>query len=721
MNDALIAQIQSFTLEARSALETEAGRQLEGIYGWLPDGRFGDAARYPVINEIPEAAETRRRLDAYAEEEQTVGISPKETRIKLVRETAFTWLNRIVALRMMEERRIIKSTVGKLDKSNSFIFWLTADGNEEKYKLHQKGALPQNTMGEGPSDVAYRKFLLWQCTQLARDVSVLFDPENLSSRLFPRPPVLKKIVESMNGEGLAEAWRIGNEETVGWVYQAFNAEELEAAFTAARLSKKKFEAKDIPSVTQLFTIRWVVQFLVENTLGRLWLEMHPDSKLRNELTYLVPFDDSARSLKSVKDITFLDPSCGSMHFGLVAFDLFVEMYREELDNAGHEGWPDKASIASVDDIPTSIIANNIFGIDIDLRAVQLSALTLFLKARTLNKGCAFSDRNLACANVEAVTGGRLEEFISQSQLSHPIYERVLRAMAASLKDSDQLGSLLRLEKTLEYLISEERKKVDTKKQLDLSFPGVSQEQFTTREGVQEFFDILYEQLVRHLDNFVKESRGRKLDPGHFASETAKGLRFLGIVSSQYDVVATNPPYLSGRKMNKRLADLLKDQYPEGKSDLYAAFILRCQELARQHGFVGMLTMHSFMFISSYENMRDVLREHVCVETLAHFGGGLFAVGNPGTLQTAAHVLRKEADPQKRQEHQGTYFRLVREKDSEAKRMAFEEGLAALKAGRPHPLVFTCLQEDFDAIPGKPWVYWLNPKIRNLFSKIQENS
>ena len=720
MNDALIAQIQSFTLKARTALETEAGRQLEGIYGWLPDGRFGDAARYPVINEIPEATETRLRLEAYAEEEQTAGISPKEARIKLVRETAFTWLNRLVALRMMEERRIIKLTVAKLDKSNSFIFWLTADGNEEMYSLHQKGAppqkraLPQNTMGEGPSDMAYRKFLLWQCAQLARDVSVLFDPENLSSRLFPRPPVLKKIVESMNGEDLAEAWRIGNEETVGWVYQAFNAEELQAAFTAARLSKKKFEAKDIPSVTQLFTLRWVVRFLVENTLGRLWVEMHPDSKLRNELTYLVPFDGSARSLKSVKDITFLDPSCGSMHFGLVAFDLFVEMYREELDKAGQEGWPDKASVASVDDIPASIIAHNIYGIDIDLRAVQLSALTLFLKARTFNKDCAFSDRNLACANVEAVTGGRLEEFISQAQFSHPIYERVLRAMAASMKDSNQLGSLLRLEKTLEYLIAVERKKVDTKKQLDLFFPGVSQDQFTTREGVQEFFDILYEQLIRHLDTFVMESRGRKLDPGHFASETAKGLRFLGIVSTQYDVVATNPPYLSGRKMNKRLAELLKDQYPKGKADLYAAFILRCQELTGPQGFVGMLTMHSFMFISSYEPLRDTLREHVCVETLAHFGGGLFAVGNPGTLQTAAHVLRKEAASRKRQEHQGTYFRLVREKDSETKRMVFEDGLAALKGGRPHPLVFMCRQEDFDAIPGKSWVYWMPKKIRKLF-------
>ncbi len=716
MDDKLIAQIQSFTLKARAALEKEAGQQLEGVYGWLPDGLFKDPSRYPALNQIEEATETRRRLENYAEEEKTAGIAPKDARIKLVRETAFTWLNRLVALRMMEERQIIKSTVGKLDKSNSFIFWLTADGNEEMYALHQKGALPQNEFGEGPSDMAYRKFILWQCSQLAKDVSVLFDPENLSSRLFPRPSVLKTIVESMNREELVDAWQTGNEETVGWVYQAFNAEELQAAFTAARVSKKKFEAKDIPSVTQLFTLHWVVKFLVENTLGRLWVEMHPDSKLRDKLDYLVPFTGSDRTLKPVKSITFLDPSCGSMHFGLVAFDLFVDMYREELEKAGQPGWPEKPNVASIEEIPASIIANNIYGIDLDLRAVQLSALTLILKARTINKECTFSDSNLACANVEAITGGRLEKFISTSNFSHPIYERILRAMATTLKDSDQLGSLLRLENTLENLIAEERKKVDSKKQIQFSFPGVTQEQFATPEGVQEFFDILHEQILRHLDNFVRESRGRELDPGHFAAETEKGLRFLGIVSSKYDVVATNPPYLSGRKMNKRLAELLKDQYPEGKSDLYGAFILRCQELTCQNGFIGMLTMHSFMFITTYENMRDTLRENACVETLAHFAGGLFSVGNPGTLQTAAHVLRKQLDSKKRRANQGTYFRLVRERDSEAKRLAFENALAVLKAGRPHPLVFTCREKCFDRIPGKPWVYWMPEKIHLLFQK-----
>ena len=240
--------------------------------------------------------------------------------------------------------------------------------------------------------------------------------------------------------------------------------------------------------------------------------------------------------------------------------------------------------------------------------MQLSALTLFLKARSLNKDCVFSDNNLACANVEAVTGGRLEEFVAQSQFSHPIYERVLRAMASRMKASDQLGSLLRLEKTLEHLIGEERKKVDKEKQLQFSFPGLPQDQFKTKEGTEEFFGILFEQLLRHLDGFVQKSRANGVDPGHFTAEAAKGLRYLRLVSRQYDVVATNPPYLSRRNMSPVIAKHLDENYTNTKGDLYAAFIARCLEFAASVGKVAMVTQQSFMFIKTYERMREDLRE-----------------------------------------------------------------------------------------------------------------
>lgn len=707
MTPELISAIQTFTLNSRKLLERETEEQLQGLYGWLPDGSFGVGTALG----LPEAAETRARLERYVAEEKEAGLDAAAARAKLKRETAFTWLNRAVAFRLMEERNIIRSTFGKLHKANAFIYYITDVLGEANIPA----AMPINAMAEGPVDTAYRKFLLWQCGQLADAVSVLFDPATLASRLCPRPAVLKELAETMNAADLADAWKAGNEETIGWVYQGFNAEELQAAFAAAKESKKKFEPQDIPAVTQLFTIKWVVRFLVENTLGRLWMEMHPDSRMASSLEYLAPVaHPQQRPLRQVKEITFLDPCCGSMHFGLLAFDLYAEMYREELENAGKPGWPATASAANEEEIPELILAHNLHGIDIDTRAIQLSALTLILRARTLNPKTAANAVNLASANVEQITSGRLEEFVAQAKFSHPIYERILRRLATRLKDSDHLGSLLRIERDIQQLVDEERRQSAN---LMGQLPGLHPEQFDTKEGVDQFFEILTDQILRHLDHFVQASQKEGKDAGLFAAEAEKGLQFLRLAEQRYDVVVTNPPYLSGRKMNKRLSTLMEQEYKEGKGDLYAAFIIRCHELLAPEGLMGMLTMHSFMFISSYEDLRTRLRKEVAIETLAHYGGGLFAVGNPGTLQTAAFVLRREPEAAKREGQVGTYFRLVKERNADSKRLAFESTLDALRQGREHPQLFHYLQSDFDAIPDKPWVYWMTMGLRCLFQNL----
>lgn len=726
MHDALIAKIQTFTLAARAILERETGEQLEGIYGWLPDGRFAEATRYPALRD-PQAAPaaTRGRLEAWAAEEATAGLSAKEARAKLIAEATFTWLNRMVGFKMLESRGLIREIISRLTDSNGFKRWVTQPDNAAAYALYERGDLPLDPLGEGPRQQAYRQFLLSQCATLAADVSLLFDPNGLASCLCPRPRALQELVTLLNqtrnpakedDPDFAHIWLPGNEEAVGWMYQAFNVNDK--TVVQAKFEKgKKVEAAEIPPVTQLFTPRWVVKLLVENTLGRIWLDMHPDSRLKVQLDYLaLPEQPQARPLQAVKDITFLDPCCGSMHFGLVAFDLFAEMYREELERAGEPGWPASASVASADDIPASIVAHNLHGIDIDLRAVQLSALALLLRARTLNPKAAFTDKNLACANVEKLAGGKLEQFIRASHFSHPIYERVLLKMAERLRDSENLGSLLRLEQDLRRLVESERAAAEASKQFELALPGITQETFDTEQGIEEFFAILTEQVIRHLDSFVRQARTSGQDEGHFVGEAAKGVRYLRLVTREYDVVATNPPYLSGRKMNKRMAELMKSEFPEGSGDLYAAFIVRCQELLRDSGLMGMLTMHSFMFISSYEDLRTLLRDHVAIETLAHFGGALFAVGNPGTLQTAAFILRKEPNADARDNHRGTYFRLVKEPDADAKRLAYETAVAAHRADQPHSQCFTYLQKDFDAIPGKPWVYWMPERVRELFSR-----
>jgi type I restriction-modification system DNA methylase subunit len=717
MTDELIGQIQTFTLAARASLEAEAGQQLEGIYGWLPDGTFGPTTSYPAITKISEAGETRQRLEQFAEDEKVAGLDAKSARRKLVRETAFTWLNRFAAFRLMEERRLLKQTIVRLAQSNGFIFWLTDEKTpqgQQSYALYQQGALPVNAMGEGPNDVAYRRFLLWQCGELAREVSVLFDPDTLASRLCPRPLLLKQLVADMNAEALLDAWKAGNEETIGWIYEGFIEQENKDVFEKFGKGKKVI-AEEIGAATQRFTPRWIVKFLVENSLGRLWLEMHPDSRLADKLAYLVPMEKPvARPLKPVSEISFLDPCAGSMHFGFVAFDLFVEMYREELEHAGQSGWPAKASVANADEIATSIAGNNLFGIDIDARAVQIAGLALLIKTRTLQPKARVSDLNLACANVEQISGGKLDAFITQAKFTHPIYERILRSLSARMKNSDQIGSLLRLEKFLEQLIAEERRKVEGGKQFELSFRGLDADQFKTQAGIEEFFGILSEQVLQHLDEFVRSSRAAGRDPGHFVSEAAKGLRYLRLVARHHDVVATNPPYMSRRNMSAVMAQHLDEEYSEAKGDLYAAFIARCIELAGTLGKVAMVTQQSFMFISSYEGLRKKLRSAVAIETMAHLGPRAFPNITGEKVNTIAFVFRREQDALRREEQLGVYFRLVKEPSADSKRCGFESTLAALRTDTPHLFLFRAYQKDFNAIPSKPWVYWMPAGIRQLF-------
>jgi hypothetical protein len=721
MDQTIRNTLRETILKIRSLLENATREELQGRYGIYTANTTGRGTLGLVVEDDarmdhlePDERETRRVLLDHLDVLQTDGLAANSALDAFVREAAFTWLNRFVAFKMLEARGLVREAVSRLDNSNGFKMWLAEPGNETHLSDYEKGDLPRNSRGEGPRQTAYRAFLLARCQNLSEEVRVLFDPDALVSRFLPQPKVLKELANLLNAPALAPVWQPGNEETIGWVYQGFNSEELEQAFREVRVSKKKFESRDIPAVTQLFTPRWIVRFLVENTLGRLWLELHPDSQLASSLDYLVPFktaDCPPPTPRSAKEITFLDPACGTMHFGLVAFDLFVAMYREEMQNAGKPGWPPKPPVASEEEISDAIIAHNLHGIDIDPRAVQLSALTLYLKAKTLNPKARISESRLACANVHMLDGDNLKDFVEQMKLG-PIYRRILTALQARLKDSEQLGSLLRLEGEIRELVAEERERYEREGK-QLLIPGFAEQQFETEAGQREFWEILEVQIGQALDAFARE-HFNGAEQTFFAGETSKGLRLLELMAQRYDVVVTNPPYMSARKMNPRLKSLVAASYPAGKGDLYAAFIQRCVDLAGPTGHVGMLTMHSFMFISSYEKLRSIIREQAFIETMAHAGPALFDVGNPGTLQTSAYVFRRENDPEARQKAEGTYFRLVKDPDSEAKQRRFEQAAANLRDGKNDTIVYRYRQGDFDAIPGSPWVYWITPGLRKVF-------
>ena len=659
--------IHDFALRGRELLTREARDLLEGVYGLHADGSLEKPESLPTLKD-PETREIYGQLIRYLDDEVNAGLERKEAVEKLVKEIAFTHLNRLVAFKMMEERKLIRETVRRGHQSNGFKFYL-ADHPED-----------ENLFNQGKINVAYQRFLLWQSGQIANEIAMLFDPDTLPSRLFPRASILAEFLSMLNAEILSPAWQV--EETVGWVYQFFNEKEKADVFNRLFNEKKKARREDIPAATQLFTPHWIVKFLVENALGRLWIQMHPDTRLKSKLEYLVPLVGNipAEAVKPVKDITLLDPACGTMHFGLVAFDLFEEMYLEELEKSGTEGWPAIPSVQSEDEIPASILKHNIFGIDIDLRAAQLSALSLYLRAKRKNKNTEIANHNIACADVLPFSTKDLGRFIIEMKFSNPIFEKMLRRIREQLEDINQLGSLMRVEKEIHDIVDDERKKhqryrqnkmIDTS--LAMTLPGMDE---SLSEA--EYYEILEAQMIQALDFFRKSASERGEDIQFFIGEASKSLRILDLMLRRYDCVVANPPYMSRRNMNDTLADFLEKSYPNAKGDLYAAFIVRCAELCKDSGRLAMITQQSFMFISSYEKMRTDLLNEFSIETMAHTGPRAFPEISGEKVNTTAFVLRRELDTRKREASVGVYFRLVHELDADSKRVAFEKALAELR-------------------------------------------
>lgn len=707
LNDQVRGAIHKFALEARRILMDETRDLLEGVYGVHNTGVFEPPQNLPALSN-PENRAIYERLVHFLEEEIQAGLERPEAVEKLRKEIAFTHLNRLVAFKMMERRKLIREAVGRGTKSNGFLFYL-ADHPEDE-------ALWQG----GQAERAYQYFLSWQAGQIAKEIKVLFDPQSLTSKLFPRGQAVDAILNMINAPEIALAWEA--DETIGWIYQFFNEQEKADVFDRLYKKKKKMRREDIPAATQLFTPRWIVRFLVENTLGKTWVEMHPDSALRDKLRYLVPDPNEAQEgaaairCKPINEITLLDPACGTMHFGVLAFDLFAEMYREELKRAGEPGWPESASVAAEAEIPAAILANNLYGIDIDLRAVQLAALALYLKAKNLNKDAVITRHNLACADVLTLNSKHLGAFLKEAQFSRPIYERLIRALWEKLEDINQLGSLLRLEQEVESLITGERARYEREgRQVDM-FVDRSDE-FEAAAAKDEYWVILGEQIIQAIDHFAKAQAESGEDQSFFAGEAIKGMQMLNLMLRDYDVVVTNPPYMSSRNMNLLLSDFLKDQYPTGKGDLYAAFIERSTELCNSTGRVGMITQQSFMFISSYETFRTDLLKHFVVETMVHTGTRAFAEISGEKVNTTTFVIQQESNPTKRYNCTGTYFRLVHETDADAKQTAFEKMIAGLQSGEVVAGVYYLAQGRFDAIPGSPWVYWLDDNLRQLFGNL----
>ncbi|KQT48988.1 hypothetical protein ASG43_09155 [Aureimonas sp. Leaf454] len=613
--------LQGATQRARTLVTQDIYEQLQGTYDVMPDGVI---ASEPGIHLTERQRLLRPRIVAAIQHKQAAGMKPADAVKDYVRDAAFTTFNRYAALKLLEARNLVLECVTRGDQSSGY--------------LEFTGLLPGIRLlpdGEG-----YRLYLESVFDELSTEVKVLFDRRDPASALWPKRATFETLLDILNAPELASVWF--EDETIGWVYQYFNSTDERRKMRDE--SQAPRNSRELAIRNQFFTPRYVVEFLVDNTLGRLWFNWTgAQTSLRDRCQYLLAKPDEkpepAGSLRDPRTIKMLDPACGSMHFGLYAFDLFYEIYQEawaweqthgagSLDRVtgGHAGLKPLAdTYADIDaflrEVPRLIIENNIYGVDIDPRAAQIASLALWLRAqRAWHEGnVRAQDRpRILRGHVVAAVPPPAELDLRKSfmagldELDAQLFEKTLFL----LKGLPELGVLLRVEQELPKLI---------------------QQVFKGHGGIFAEQDMLHWQkaesrLREALTNMYKEARstykGRL-----FADDALQGLKIVDIVHEVFDVVVMNPPFGDASSGAK---DYVFKEYNSSKSDLATMFVERSVEIIRPGGRLGAITSRTCFFLSTYRDWRqNVILNHTSPDIFVDLGLGVM---DDAMVEAAAYVL-----------------------------------------------------------------------------------
>lgn len=641
MNRQERAQIRQAVLESRRILEQEYD-QLLRLHGLLPDKK---------IDAPPGRKETRAILDDVLSRES---FDYNVARKRFIKYAAFTFLNRLLALLLAEAHRLTVETV----------FPRPEYGDRSRRERDLADMNP--ALAVSPEKLAHEA-IKQAFDELGQFIPLLFSPEDPYGLLLPRLTAyrevrraLRKIPDSL--------WR--EFETLGWAYQYFNSQEREEI---RRRLRRNPEPDDVPPINQFYTVDWIVKALVDNTLGKLWLETRPDSGLKKYLHYYIPFRNNFPQLSrriSPQNIKILDPACGSGHFLLYAFDLLLYIWQEEYPEM--PPWK----------IPALILEHNLFGIDIDLKACQIAAAALYLKARVSFEALRRNDPNakfelkrinIVCADIHFTDSNRLnkllEEFSHDKQL-----QKILKETIEACKRAFEIGSLLRIRQPFEKLFSERKAKIEElkKKQPQLSLFPAKEEQLSLGDvPISVPKSLTIEEIVECIRKFTSEASGKQ-DMGSllFGWDAEHAVQLVDLLTESYDVVLMNPPYGSMPSTCKQYA---RQHFPRTHNDYYAAFIEQAIALCKEGGFVGALTGRTFLFLKSFQKLREeILRHEALPEIVLDLG---FNVLDEATARYAAFTLRKryQGDGILWEEHPVTFFRLTNW-DWDDKRIKFEEVL-----------------------------------------------
>jgi hypothetical protein len=727
--------LKAVTLELRHLLE---GRYDQGGQ-WKPGdlerrlaaiGVRRDRASVPV-DELGHLAEedrqARKVVDAYLRLRDEASVEQPDAVAEFVRETAYTWANRLLALRCMEARELIDPVV------------LQQEAYGGRSLEHHRFAQRHPELCAGDDDGLFA-VLDNVFREQAERLPMLFDPQAPGIALRPAPAALKDCfgLLSLNADTLGKyRIRVREDESadanaeppnpftapdaLGWAYQYWNTEEKDRVFEKVRTVKgAKIAGADIVPATQLYTEDYMVKFLVQNSLGATWMGMHPESNLAGNWEYYVKDADRAPvEKKAVREITFLDPACGSGHFLLEAFDLYYAMYLEE------------GELSEPHEICDAILTQNLFGIDIDARSVQIAEVALWMKAAERAFDYKGAATNLVAATASHLKGEAWEQFLA-GFAREPSVARVLRKFAQTMEHIDEIGSLARPAEELREIIQEEHatweRQLSERKEANFLFPELNADALSGQLPFQEisdeeFGDRLFYRARAGIDAFTKRARETgEFDDQMLANETRAGFRLVDLLSLKYDVVAANPPWMGPKNMGAILADYICRAYVTGSQDAYAAFILRCQLLTHNDGRIAMVTQQSWLFLKSFAPLRaqrkggdtqdytDGVLVTCRFELLVQLGRYAFSELGNGVIQPLLFVAlnRLLSD----NTHKMTCFRLSAPRPSNEQDLLLKRSIAG-----DAKKIKTCpRQARFLKIPLTPVCFWLRDRFFDLLER-----
>jgi len=651
------SSLKIFVIEARKELMEKMRTRLE-ILGINKNG----IEKAKVIGKEVEVKGTlypKESYDSLIRKYKQVGYE------ELIEESAYTWFNRLTALAFMEangyieEKMIfnngVKNEPAIIDNYYEFEFFENLDSDLQK-ELHN--LRDENT----PNSIEklYSILMEEKCEDLSNIMPFIFKKKGTySDILFPTGLLIENsLLVRLREEIGAEA----PIELIGWLYQYYNSEKKDEVFESLK-KNKKITKENIPAATQLFTPDWIVKYMVENSLGKLALESTGiNENLKNNWKYYIDSEKEENSEKiKIEDIKILDPAMGSGHILVYAFDLLFEMY-ENL------GWSTKETVLS-------ILKNNLYGLEIDERAGQLASFALMMKAKekfsrlfsVLKREEDFKLNTLIIEESNSLSA-RVKNRIKDNNLNN------LNKIIREFEDAKEYGSILKLESTDKEILEKELNI------LKESFNNNEQETLIFNED-EMIIDINEE--LELIESLIKQ---------HV------------ILTNQYETVVTNPPYMGGKGFSPKLKTYIEKNFKDSKSDLFAVFIERCNEFTKKNYYTSMITMQSWMFLSSFETLRKNIIEKTEIKSLNHLGTRAFSEIGGEVVSTVAWISKK-ISPQ----NEGTYIRLVDYNNAELKEQEFSN----------KDNYFQAKQRGFEKIPGSPIAYWASDKIREIFEKNQK--